>query len=295
MACSTASRSTLMPRAYVSTAPSTCPRSHGTWPNSRWWAASRRATYSRTWSSGISRPSPYAVMLAGTSAAVPAGPRGRPMSPAESTSPASEPSAVPSWPPKTAPPTEVSIAAIGPSWARICSGTRSPIALVIWAATGSHSLRQTSRVLVSHSARRQASADRMPARQGGSRVEPQVGQAQRLLRRPRAAGSRRPDRRASCDWAICMARSQLTGPEPGLASICCSWARNACNCAGSFGSGPPGSAGQRESERRVGHGCNRTRRPHAADRPRRAFAAGERVDRPRPRLAASPSAREIAR
>ena len=38
-----------------------------------------------------------------------------------------------------APPSEVSIAAIGPSWARISSGTRSPIAPTIRPATGSHS------------------------------------------------------------------------------------------------------------------------------------------------------------
>ena len=63
------------------------------------------------------------AMLAGTSAAVPAGPSGSPMSPAESTSSASEPSALPSWPPKRAPPDAwSSIAAIGPSWARTSLG-----------------------------------------------------------------------------------------------------------------------------------------------------------------------------
>jgi hypothetical protein len=93
IASSIASRLTVMPLAYVSTAVSTWARSHGTCWNSRWCAASRRATYSRTWSSGISRPSPYALMLLGISAAVPAGPSGRPMSPALSTSAASWPSA----------------------------------------------------------------------------------------------------------------------------------------------------------------------------------------------------------
>ena len=175
---------------------STCPRSHGTWPKSRWWAASRRATYSRTWSSGISRPSPYAAMLAGISAAVPAGPSGRPMSPAESTSAASEPSAVPSWPPKSAPPSEATIAAIGPSWARISSGTSSPIAVTIRPATGSHSLRQTSGCSSSHSARRHASIDADAGRQRRLGLQPQVGQAQRLLDRgasavPATAGSSR--------------------------------------------------------------------------------------------------------
>ncbi len=94
----------------------------------------------------MSRPSPYAAMFAGTSAAVPAGPSGSPMSPAESTSAASEPRAWPSWPPNSAPPSAVTIDCIGPIPARACSGTRSLIALTMWAATGSHSCCHTSRV-----------------------------------------------------------------------------------------------------------------------------------------------------
>src|SRR6266542_4029156 len=95
-------------------------------------------------------------MLAGTSAAVPAGPSGSPMSPAESTSAASEPSAVPSCPPNSAPPSEATMEVIGPSWLRISSGTSSPMAPTIRSATGSQSLRQTSRVWSSHSLRVQA-------------------------------------------------------------------------------------------------------------------------------------------
>ena len=54
------------------------------------------------------------------------------------------------------------------------------MALVIRAATGSHSLRQTSRVLMSQSARRHAStvADARGQRRLG--LQPEVGQAQRL-------------------------------------------------------------------------------------------------------------------
>ena len=44
IASSIASRLTEIPEAYISTAPSRCPRSHGTCWKSRWWAASRRAT-----------------------------------------------------------------------------------------------------------------------------------------------------------------------------------------------------------------------------------------------------------
>ncbi len=189
-----------MPLAYVSTALSTCPRSHGTCSKSRWWAASRRATYSRTSSSGSSRPSPYALMLAGISAAVPAGPSGSPMSPAESTSAASEPSAWPSWPPKRAPPSVVTIDCIGPSWARASGGTRSPIAATMRPATGSQSLRHTSSVLKIHSLRFQASADRMP--EGSA----DAGSSQRSARRSasstawRSTGSPRGRRRPTAGW-----------------------------------------------------------------------------------------------
>src|SRR6266568_3152670 len=101
-------------------------------------------------------------MLAGRRAAVPAGPRGSPMSPAESTSAASVPSACPSWPPNRAPPSVATMDCIGPSWPRISSGTRSPIAATMRPATGSHSLRQTGRVWVTHSVRVHACAVRMP-------------------------------------------------------------------------------------------------------------------------------------
>jgi hypothetical protein len=101
-------------------------------------------------------------MLAGISAAVPAGPSGSPMSPAESTSAASEPSAWPSCPPKSAPPRVLTIDCIGPSWPRISSGTRSLMAATIRPATGSQSLRQTGRVASTQRPRLHASMPVMP-------------------------------------------------------------------------------------------------------------------------------------
>ncbi len=141
----------------------------------------------------------------GMSAAVPVGPSGRPMSPAESTSAASEPRAVPSWPPSSAPPSDATIEVIGPIWARISSGTSSVIAETMRAATGSHSLRQTSRVVLSHSLRLQAAVDRMPDGQRRLRVEPQVGQAQRL--HDRGALARR-DRRVADGFGRRLRRGQ---------------------------------------------------------------------------------------
>ena len=93
-----------------------------------------------------SSPAPYAVRLAGTRAAVPAGPSGSPMSPAESTSPARVPRAWPSWPPNSAPPRAAIIDCIGPRVACASSGTSSFIAPTMRAATGSHSFFHTSRV-----------------------------------------------------------------------------------------------------------------------------------------------------
>src|SRR6266508_3642429 len=86
-------------------------------------------------------------MFAGSNAAVPAGASGSPMSLAASTSWASEASAWPSWPPNMVPPSDCTIAAIGPIWSRICSGSMSLIALTICPATGSQSVRHTSSVV----------------------------------------------------------------------------------------------------------------------------------------------------
>ena len=177
---------------------------------------------------------------------MPAGPSGSPMSPAESTSAASEPSAWPSWPPKSAPPSVVTIDCIGPSWARASGGTRSPIAVDHAAGDRVAQLRHTSSVLKIHSLRFHASADRMPEGSADAGLEPQVGQPQRLLDRVRGRRWSPPGRRSRRSWLVATwrARSQLTGPLPGAASSCCSWARNCCICCGSLGSGgwPPGRA-----------------------------------------------------
>ena len=63
------------------------------------------------------------------------------MSPAESTSAASEPSAWPSWPPNSAPPSVATIDCIGPSWARgLLAAPGRPSRATMRPATGSQSL-----------------------------------------------------------------------------------------------------------------------------------------------------------
>ncbi len=221
-------------------------------------------------------------MLAGISAAVPAGPSGSPMSPAESTSAASEPSAWPSCPPKRAPPSVFTIDCIGPSWERISSGTRSLMAATIRPATGSHSLRQTGRVAATQRPRLHAS---MPVIPDGSAL---TGSSHRSARRSAswtllcstsvtrgspggrsasssaaaassAAGGSNPGTLKPIPVpgatpagpvpvrlviATCRARSQFTGPpSPPPENSCWSCPRNCCICAGSLGSGiPPGIA-----------------------------------------------------
>ena len=121
-------------------------------------------------------------------------------------------------------------------------------------ATGSHSLRHTSSVLKIHSLRFHAAAE-VGCRRAARTPARATGRPGAAPRRPRCARRRSPrGRRTLVSWlaATWRARSQLTGPLPGAASICCSWARNCCICCGSLGSGG-WAARQGEAERDVGH------------------------------------------
>ena len=211
------------------------------------------------------------------------------MSLAESTSAASEPSAVPSWPPNSALPSEETIAVIGPSCARICSGTSSPIDPTIRAATGSHSLRHTSSVVSSHSPRVQAAGAVIPdgsahsgsshrsARRNASATAARSaastgGSPTGALSSPSPAlgagvrpGRAKPNGPIPCCWppvrcafAICRARSQLTGPPlAGALNMCCTWLKSR---ASSLGSGMPPSG---RPKPKGGGGSAGTRQPYA--------------------------------
>ena len=185
----------------------------------------------------------------------------------------------------------LTIDCIGPSWPRISSGTRSPIAPTMRPATGSHSLRQTGSVWVTHSARLHACAVRMPdgsADAGSSHRSARCSASATAARSaaliggsPSADGASgggpvkpgkfiapAPVNEASATWR---ARSQLTGPSPAVVNSCCNWPRNCCIWAGSFGSGagPPGRPkpkGMSGTFSRYAHG--------GARHPPRAFAYG---------------------
>ena len=185
-------------------------------------------------------------MLAGTSAAVPAGPSGRPMSPAESTSAASEPRAWPSWPPNSAPPSVATIDCIGPSWARASS--RHQVAHGADHPAGDRVAELAPDV--------EGLVDPLVAVPGdggaGCRTgSADAGSSHRSARRSASSTALRSygdtaGSPAAASWlaATWRARSQLTGPLPGAASSCCSCAMNCCICAGRWGraAGRPGSA-----------------------------------------------------
>ena len=118
-----------MPRAYASTAPNRCERSHGTWAKSRWWAASRSARYSRTSSCGtLEVLAERARRSAGAAPPCRPGASGRPMSVEPTTSPASTPTACPICWPNMAPPMDRIMPISGPAMACISSGSTSPMA-----------------------------------------------------------------------------------------------------------------------------------------------------------------------
>src|SRR4051812_2910958 len=101
-------------------------------------------------------------MLAGTSAALPAAPRGRPMSEAETTSPAIAPSPEPTWLASIAPTALPSIARIGPPMLAASAGRALPSAPTDEAAIGSTRTFQTSVVPTIHSARLHADDEVTP-------------------------------------------------------------------------------------------------------------------------------------
>ena len=158
-------------------------------------------------------------MFAGSSAALPAGPSGRPTSVEPTTSPASAPSACPIWVPNMAPPMERIMPSSGPAMACISSGSTPPMAPPTRSATGSTSSFHTGSVASTHSARLQATAAPAP---DGSDVTPSSHRSASRsgLLRPRRArlaptlASLVP---SAVPWAtVCramsLAMSQFTGP-----------------------------------------------------------------------------------
>jgi hypothetical protein len=164
-------------------------------------------------------------------------------------------------------PSELSIALIGPSWARISSGMSSPMADTIRLATGSHSLRQTSCVFVSQSARRHDSVARMPDGSDDSGSEPEIGEAERLSDRLPLRGSDRGVvaqlEKGDLAGEVTVDRAAGAGCGEKLLQL----SEDGLHLCGIARVGPTGAPGQPKSERRVGHVSHRTRR-HTAVRPR---------------------------
>ena len=148
-----------MPRAYASIAPRRCPRSQGTWTNSRAWAASRTARNSRMSFSGRLRPSPNLATLEGSSA-ISRSASGTPISVELTTSADRAPMAWPSCMPKIAPPMFCSIEEAPPIMdfisSGICSVMAADSAFAMLLATGSVRRFQVPSVSSTHSARDQA-------------------------------------------------------------------------------------------------------------------------------------------
>ena len=244
-----------MPRAYASTASNSRCRSQGTCPNSRWYAASRSARNSRTSSAGRSSPAPNAATLSGSSAAVPGRAERQPHVRAGQHLAGELGQRLADLRAEHQPADLADHArAAGRPAAAASSGTISPIAPTTRDATGSHERRPG----------RQRALDPLDpgpgldagdaGRQRGHRVEPQVGQPDRLgdLRAlAPGVGARWPA--ASADTAICRARSQLTGPLCADSS-CCSAANSGALPARSSGMPPPGEAGARPERKIAGSG-----------------------------------------
>ena len=102
-------------------------------------------------------------MFAGSSAAVPAGASGRPISDAVSISDASWASALPSWEPKAIPPICPIICSSGPAASLASAGSASIQAPEICRATGSHSRCHVGSVFSTQVRGDQATADVAPA------------------------------------------------------------------------------------------------------------------------------------
>ena len=127
----------------------------------------------------------------------------------------------------------------GPASAAASSGTICPIAATTRDATGSHSWDQAGSVRSTHSTR---DHDSMPVTPEGSGV---TGSSQWSASRTASAICERSTgvgawcAAASAETAICLARSQFTGPLC-WDSICCSAANSGALPARSSGMPPPG-------------------------------------------------------
>ncbi len=157
-------------------------------------------------------------MFSGSSAALPAGPSGSPMSAEPTTSPASTPTAWPICWPNMAPPMERIIPSSGPAMACISSGRTPPMAAPTRSATGSTSSFHTGRVASTHSARLQATAVVAPE---GSEVTPSSQWSARRTASSTADFSAMPTLASftpsavpcATVWrAMSLAMSQFTGP-----------------------------------------------------------------------------------
>ncbi len=157
-------------------------------------------------------------MFSGSSAALPAGPSGRPMSDEPTTSPASTPTAWPICVPNMAPPMERIMPISGPAMACISSGRTSPIAFPTRSATGSTSSRHAGSVASTHSARLQASAEFAPdgreVASSSHRSASRTASSTALRSAGPTLASLEP---CAVPWAtvwraICLAMSQFTGP-----------------------------------------------------------------------------------
>src|SRR6266851_320345 len=227
------------------------------------------ATKSLTSSSPTDRPAPNAATPAGSSAAVPSGPIGRPMSLELMMSSASVPTAAPAWPPTIIPPTlriislrpprprpprppapapPVSAAMAdrrsGGSSSRSVSLTESipPIVSTARSAMGWQSVFQTGIVASTHSERLHALIVRIPL---GSEVASSSHRSASLTASTTAArwlsrtlGS--PFATIVC-LAVFLARSQFTGP-PWYDIASATWRSASASCCGSP-NGPPGPVG----------------------------------------------------
>src|SRR5215472_4612681 len=221
------------------------------------------ARNSRIWSASTDRPAPKSATPAGSRAAVPPGPSGRPTSVELTTSRASAPTAAPVWLPTIIPPIRRIIPPrpLRPppiAWSAWPSSSGSPapssegssarippIASTALSAIGSHNCDQTGRVASTHSDLLQACAWRTPV---GKRVTSSSHRsasrsASMIFCRSTSRTLGSPSAATAC-LATFLARSQFTGP-PCQDIRSANWRRTSANCCGSPSgpSGPPSPGG----------------------------------------------------
>ena len=212
-------------------------RSHGTPANSRAWAASRSARYSRTSSSGSPRPSPKACTLAGTRAALPPGSSGSPTSPPPSTSPASAADRLADLGTEQPAAIRRSIGA-APAEQRRCISGGACAAIASRHRRADPSARparprsaRSGKVCSIHSARLQASLRAVAAASSQQRSSHRsaVRSASATCRCSASETLGSPSPAAACR-AIWRARSQFTGLSPPPPEISCwTWPSSCCS------------------------------------------------------------------